>query len=79
MVTERSRAERGSSCAVAGDLRTDDGADALCEAVGPIDVLVANYGVAEGGSWFSESTDETAWFDSYSYRIDGGAADAVTP
>ncbi len=68
-VADEIRAAGGHARAVAGDLLTDDGADALAAEVGPIDVLVANYGVAEGGSWFGESTDEAAWFDSYNKNI----------
>ena len=68
-VADEIRAAGGHARAVAGDLLTDDGADVLAAAVGPIDVLVANYGVAEGGSWFGESNDETAWFDSYNKNV----------
>ena len=68
-VAEELRAAGGSARAVAGDLLSDLGADALAEAVGPIDVLVANYGVAEGGSWFGPTTDEDAWFDSYNKNV----------
>lgn len=63
------RTAGGSARAVAGDLLTDAGADELVAAIGPIDVLVANYGVAESGSWFGEATDETAWFDSYNKNV----------
>lgn len=63
------RAAGGSARAVAGDLLSDVGADALVAAVGPVDVLVANYGVAESGSWFGEATDEAAWFDSYNKNV----------
>ena len=69
VVTAELRAAGGSARAVAGDLLTDAGADDLVAAVGPIDVLVANYGVAESGSWFGEATDETAWFDSYNKNV----------
>jgi 3-oxoacyl-[acyl-carrier protein] reductase len=63
------RAAGGSARAVAGDLLTDAGADELMNDVGPVDILIANYGVAEGGSWFGESTDEAAWFDSYNKNV----------
>jgi 3-oxoacyl-[acyl-carrier protein] reductase len=63
------RAAGGSARAVAGDLLSDAGADALAEAVGPIDIVVANYGVAETGSWFGEATDEAAWFESYNKNV----------
>lgn len=68
-VADEIRAAGGDARAVAGDLLTDAGADALSVAVGPIDVLVANYGVAEGGSWFGESTDDAAWFESYNKNV----------
>src|SRR4029453_18707262 len=49
------RAEGCDVRAVAGDLLDDTGAAHLCEAVtrdgGRIDVLVNNYGVAEGPGW----------------------------
>jgi 3-oxoacyl-[acyl-carrier protein] reductase len=63
------RAGGGSARAVAGDLLTDAGAAALVAAAGPVDILVANYGVAEGGTWFGESTDEAAWFESYNRNV----------
>ncbi len=63
------RAAGGDARAVAGDLLTDVGADGLVQDVGPVDVVVANYGVAEGGSWFGDTTDEAAWFDSYNKNV----------
>jgi len=69
VVAAELRGRGGRARAVAGDLLTDEGADALVADVGPIDVLVANYGVAEGGSWFGDATDETAWFDSYNKNV----------
>ncbi len=63
------RAAGGDAVAVAGDLLSDAGADELAAAVGPVDVLVANYGVAEGGTWFGPETDETAWFDAYNKNV----------
>src|SRR4029079_15028344 len=39
---------------------------------GPGDVLVANYGVADGGSWFGEATDADAWLDSYNRNVLSG-------
>ena len=63
------RGAGGTARAVAGDLLTDAGADALVADVGPIDVLVANYGVADAGSWFGESTDEAAWFEAYNKNV----------
>jgi 3-oxoacyl-[acyl-carrier protein] reductase len=69
VVAAELRATGGSARAVAGDLLTDAGADALADAVGPVAILVANYGVADGGSWFGESTDEAAWFGSYNKNV----------
>ncbi len=63
------RANGGNADAVAGDLLSDAGVAALVEQVGPVDALVANYGVAEGGSWFGETTDEGAWFDAYNKNV----------
>ena len=51
--------------AVHGDIRTDAGADAVADAVGDVDVLVNNYGVAEGGGWFDDDTDVAGWIDMY--------------
>jgi 3-oxoacyl-[acyl-carrier protein] reductase len=69
LVAAELRAAGGSARAVAGDLLSDAGADALVADVGPIDVLVANYGVADGGSWFGDATDEAAWFDAYNKNV----------
>lgn len=47
---------------VHGDITTDAGADALADealaSAGQVDVLVNNYGVAEGGDWTSTPTAE---------------------
>ncbi len=59
----------GTARAVAGDLLTDAAVAELCREAGPVDIAVANYGVAEGGSWFGEATDEAAWFDSYNKNV----------
>ncbi len=55
--------------AVAGDIRTDEGARDVAESVGEIDVLVNNYGVAEGGSWESPTED---WIDIYQKNVLSG-------
>jgi NAD(P)-dependent dehydrogenase (short-subunit alcohol dehydrogenase family) len=62
----------GDARAVSGDLMTDEGAAAVADASGPVDILVANYGVAEGGAWFDEATDAEAWFDSYNRNVLAG-------
>ncbi len=56
----------GRASAVWGDIRTDAGAARVIEAVGAVDVLVNNYGVAEGGSWQSPTAD---WIDLYEKNV----------
>jgi 3-oxoacyl-[acyl-carrier protein] reductase len=68
----RSIVERGGTAhAVSGDLCTDSGADqvvAEClDAAGGVDVLVNNYGIAEGGGWFEH--DSASWFDVYDKNV----------
>lgn len=72
------RAEGHDARAVAGDIRTDAGARAVAEAVGELDVLVNNYGVAEGGSWQSPTAD---WIDIYEKNVLSGVrlVQAFTP
>ncbi len=60
------REQGGDATSVAGDMRNDEGADAIAEAVGPVDLLVNNYGVAEGGNWQSETAD---WRDQYEKNV----------
>jgi NAD(P)-dependent dehydrogenase (short-subunit alcohol dehydrogenase family) len=64
--------------AVAGDIRTDAGARSVAAAAGEIDVLVNNYGVAEGGSWESPTSD---WIDIYEKNVLSGVrlVQAFTP
>lgn len=62
-------ADGGTARAVSGDLLTNDGAEELVRAAGPVDVLIANYGIAERGSWFGESTNDDAWFESYNKNV----------
>lgn len=61
----------GRAEAVAGDLRSDDGADVLvaqCVAGGrAVDVLVNNYGIADGGGWFEH--DSASWFGLYDRNV----------
>ncbi len=63
------RGAGGDARAVAGDMRTDAGANAIAEDVGAVDLLVNNYGVAEGGSWRSEPAD---WIDQYEKNVLSG-------
>ena len=59
--------EKGQEAhAVVGDIRTDDGARDVASTVGEIDILVNNYGVAEGGSWESPTED---WIDIYQKNV----------
>jgi NAD(P)-dependent dehydrogenase (short-subunit alcohol dehydrogenase family) len=64
--------------AVVGDVRNDAGAKAVAEAVGEVDVLVNNYGVAEAGSWESPTAD---WVDIYHKNVLSGVrlVQAFTP
>lgn len=59
---------------VAGDLTSDAGADEVVaqafEVAGRVDVLVNNYGVAEGGGWLETSTDE--WISIYQKNVLAG-------
>lgn len=69
VVAAELRATGGDARAVSGDLLTQDGAAALVDAAGPVDVLVANYGVADRGRWFDAATDDAAWFESYNKNV----------
>jgi NAD(P)-dependent dehydrogenase (short-subunit alcohol dehydrogenase family) len=68
------RAEGCDVQAVAGDITTDAGAAQACEAVlrdgGRVDVLVNNYGVAEGPGWLDGTTDD--WLLSYQKNVLAG-------
>jgi NAD(P)-dependent dehydrogenase (short-subunit alcohol dehydrogenase family) len=66
------RAKGADARAVSGDLMSDEGADQLAAEAGPVDILVANYGVAAGGSWFGEDTGSDAWYDSYNRNVLAG-------
>ena len=72
------REEGHDAHAVAGDIRTDDGARDVAATVGEIDILVNNYGVAEGGSWESPIED---WIDIYQKNVLSGVrlVHALTP
>lgn len=63
------RANGGDARAVAGDLLSDAGVATLAAECGPVDITVANYGVAEGGSWFGADTAEDAWYDAYNKNV----------
>jgi 3-oxoacyl-[acyl-carrier protein] reductase len=61
----------GDAHTVAGDIRTDTGSDRLVSecrtAAGHVDILVNNYGLAEGGGWFEH--DSASWFDVYDKNV----------
>ena len=56
----------GEAHTVIGDIRTDAGGRDVAAEVGEIDILVNNYGVAEGGSWESPTED---WVDIYQKNV----------
>ena len=67
------RAEGCDVRAVAGDITGDAGAAQVCEEVlrgGQIDVLVNNYGVAEGPGWLDGTTGD--WIESYQRNVLAG-------
>jgi 3-oxoacyl-[acyl-carrier protein] reductase len=57
--------------AVWGDLSTDSGAEQAYESaislVGPIDILVNNYGTAAAGKWATSTTED--WLDMYQKNV----------
>lgn len=70
----RLRAEGCDVRAVVGDITTDAGAAQVCEVAlrdrGRVDVLVNNYGVAEGPGWLDGTTDD--WIQSYQRNVLAG-------
>lgn len=68
------RAKGHDAIAIAGDIRTDEGAAqaarAASDAAGEVHILVNNYGVAEGRSW--KSSDSAEWIDSYQKNVLSG-------
>jgi 3-oxoacyl-[acyl-carrier protein] reductase len=59
----------GVATAVHGDITTDAGADAVVAAIGDagVDVLVNNYGVAQGARWLDD--DVTSWTEMYNRNV----------
>jgi 3-oxoacyl-[acyl-carrier protein] reductase len=82
-VVEALRAEGLDVHPVVGDICRDSGADdvadQLLKEAGRVDVLVNNYGVAEGGSWLDTPTEE--WVGIYQKNVLSGVrlARALTP
>jgi NAD(P)-dependent dehydrogenase (short-subunit alcohol dehydrogenase family) len=72
------RVEGGEARAITGDIRTDAGASAVVRATGEIDILVNNYGVAQGGGWDSSTRE---WIQLYEENVLSGVrlVRALTP
>jgi 3-oxoacyl-[acyl-carrier protein] reductase len=73
-VVERICSAGNDAVPVVGEIRDDEGAEAVAaevlECAGRVDVLVNNYGVAERGSWLGSSTDD--WVDIYQKNVLSG-------
>ncbi|HUP74278.1 MAG TPA: SDR family NAD(P)-dependent oxidoreductase [Acidimicrobiales bacterium] len=65
------RSRGGRAEPVVGDICTDDGADAVAEAVRSlgldVDVLINNYGVAEGAGWFDDTAQ--SWHEQFDKNV----------
>jgi NAD(P)-dependent dehydrogenase (short-subunit alcohol dehydrogenase family) len=65
------RARGGRAEAVVGDICTDAGADAVAARVRAldydVDVLINNYGVAEGGGWFDDTAQ--SWHEQFDKNV----------
>ncbi len=57
---EAAVAELGGGIPVTGDITSDAGADELFAAIAeyPVDILINNYGTADGGSWRTSSSED---------------------
>lgn len=73
-VAEEIRAAGGDALAVAGDVRNDVGGERVLKETlartGRVDVLVNNYGVAEGPGWMQAGSED--WIDSYQKNVLSG-------
>lgn len=73
-VADEIRSAGGEALPIAGDILADAPAEAMArtvlDEVGRIDVLVNNYGVAERGRWFDDSTDD--WVSIYHKNVLSG-------
>jgi 3-oxoacyl-[acyl-carrier protein] reductase len=70
--TVRDISEAGHECRdVVGDLRTEEGTGTLVaavrDAVDAVDIVINNYGIAEGSDW--ESSDTASWHASYDTNV----------
>jgi NAD(P)-dependent dehydrogenase (short-subunit alcohol dehydrogenase family) len=74
-VAEEIRASGGRALVATGDVRSDAGARAAAEgaiaAAGRVDVLVNNYGAAEGRGWLDAGDDD--WLDMFHTNVLSGA------
>jgi len=74
VVAEELRAQGQRAFAISGDVRTDAGAEETVRAArdhcGHVDVLVNNYGVAEGQGWLAGKTED--WIDIYHKNVLSG-------
>lgn len=70
-VVDEIRKAGGEAHAVAGDLMSDAGAASVhadaVKAVGPVDILVNNYGTADAGTWTKSETAD--WIDAYEKNV----------
>ena len=70
-VAQELRDKGYSAEAVSGDIRSDEGADALLnelqQQVPGIDVLINNYGVPASGNWHTATTAQ--WVDIYQHNV----------
>src|SRR5215207_8235717 len=61
----------GAAAAVVGDIGTEGGATALVAEVSSVvdrvDIVINNYGVADGSTW--ESGDTASWHNSYDVNV----------
>jgi NAD(P)-dependent dehydrogenase (short-subunit alcohol dehydrogenase family) len=70
-VVEGIRGEGGRADPIVGDICTDAGADEVAAAVAAlgctVDILVNNYGVAEGAGWFDDSAQ--SWHEQFDKNV----------
>lgn len=69
-VVDEIQAAGGTAHAIAGDIRTDAGAETAAreaDVIGPVDILVNNYGTADRASW--TSADSAAWHEAYDVNV----------